>query len=33
MLLIGGDLLLAEHDKLASEIAAFVRAADSYSQG
>jgi ribulose-bisphosphate carboxylase large chain len=31
MLLIGGDLLLAEHDKLASATAAFVRAVESYS--
>ncbi len=33
MLLIGGDLLLAEHDKLADETRAFVRAVETYSCG
>ncbi|MGA8171671.1 MAG: RuBisCO large subunit C-terminal-like domain-containing protein [Methylocystis sp.] len=31
MLLIGGDLLLAEHDRLAAETAAFVRAVEDFS--
>ncbi len=33
MLLIGGDLLLAEHDRVAAETQAFVRAAQSYPNG
>ena len=32
MLLIGGDLLLAEHDKIAGETAAFVRAVEAFSR-
>jgi len=33
MLLIGGDLLLAEHDRIADETRAFVRAVEDFSYG